>query len=108
MNKKIKKRWIKALRSGKYKKCQGFLHTHTDGVNQFCVTGVLCDLYPGIKWMKEEGYPEFYIDGSAFRPDEEILVWADLSITNLNTLFNLNDKAKLTFKQLADWIEENL
>lgn len=41
MDKKIKKRWVAALRSGKYKQGKGALHNRQ---NEFCCLGVLCEL----------------------------------------------------------------
>ena len=107
MIEKIKEQWIKALKSGKYTKCRGFLHSEND----FCVIGVLCDLYlksKGEEWRQESDFSEFSIHGSSFRPNVEILVWANLGQDNLNDLFNLNDRNKKTFNQMADWIEETL
>lgn len=46
MNKKIAKKWSKALRSRKYKKGQGFLCIADDNGNTtHCCLGVLCELY---------------------------------------------------------------
>ncbi len=42
MNKRIKTRWLKALRSGKYKQGQNKLKTDQ---GNFCCLGVLTDLY---------------------------------------------------------------
>jgi hypothetical protein len=46
MNKKIAKKWSKALRSRKYKKGQGFLcGVDHNGNTTHCCLGVLCELY---------------------------------------------------------------
>jgi hypothetical protein len=52
----IKKKWLKALRSGKYRKARGALRKSTG----FCCLGVLTDLY-----IKETGKGEWgkYQDG---------------------------------------------
>lgn len=44
MNQRIKKLWIKALRSGKYKQGEGYLKS-TDRIKRFCCLGVLCEVY---------------------------------------------------------------
>lgn len=40
MNPEVKRRWIEALRSGKYQQSRKYLHDE----NGFCCLGVLCDL----------------------------------------------------------------
>lgn len=50
MNPEVKKKWVKALRSGEYKQCYGQLKSCEGG---FCFLGVLCDIYGkerGIEW----------------------------------------------------------
>ena len=46
MNQKIKERWVKALRSGKYKQGKGWLRKSSGPKkkSEFCCLGVLCDL----------------------------------------------------------------
>lgn len=45
MNKEIAMRWVKALRSGKYKKTKGYLRTVSKtGRARYCCLGVLCDI----------------------------------------------------------------
>lgn len=44
MDAKIKARWIKALRSGKYKQGQGRLRQPTPDGDEYCCLGVLCEL----------------------------------------------------------------
>lgn len=55
MNKRIKTKWIRALRSGKYEQGKGSLK---DGSN-FCCLGVLCDLHAKEtnrgKWLGGDG-----------------------------------------------------
>jgi len=46
MNNTIMKKWVKALRSGKYKQGRGTLcQVDKKGNESFCCLGVLCDLY---------------------------------------------------------------
>lgn len=46
MNKNIAKKWVKALRSGKYKQGEGYLKiTDNKGNSSHCCLGVLCELY---------------------------------------------------------------
>jgi hypothetical protein len=39
-----RKKWIKALRSGKYKQGKGYLHIKGEKQDSFCCLGVACDL----------------------------------------------------------------
>jgi hypothetical protein len=46
MKKEIAKKWVKALRSGKYKQTRNVLKTKTKkGLVSHCCLGVLCELY---------------------------------------------------------------
>ena len=46
MNKNIAKKWIKALKSGKYKQGRSYLKQfNSKGQPQHCCLGVLCELY---------------------------------------------------------------
>lgn len=40
MDKEVKKKWLKALTSGEYKKAKGTLYNH----GRYCCLGVLCDI----------------------------------------------------------------
>lgn len=47
MNKVLKAKWVKALRSGKYKQIDGWLKKYLeDGSTGFCCLGVLQDICP--------------------------------------------------------------
>ena len=46
MKKRVLTKWLKALRSGKYKQGRGALcQIDKKGTESFCCLGVLCDLY---------------------------------------------------------------
>ena len=46
MKKEVAKKWVKALRSGKYKQGQTWLKQYDKkGQEQYCCLGVLCELY---------------------------------------------------------------
>jgi len=78
MNKRIKTKWVKALRSGKYKKGVGQLaQTFYDKENMFhhetfCCLGVLCDLYDKEK-KQERSWNEEYVG-----LPEEVQKWSGL------------------------------
>lgn len=55
MNERVKRLWLKALRSGEYKRGTAYLKNG----NRFCCLGVLCDLYlkehPEAEWSRLDG-----------------------------------------------------
>lgn len=82
MDKRVKKAWTDALRSGEYTQGQCWLRSRTisDGENRFCCLGVLCDLHSketGSSWLENNG--EFlYLDSQALLPPE-VATWAGLN-----------------------------
>lgn len=107
MDAKLKKRWVKALRSGRYKQGIGVLQ---DRQARNCCLGVLCRIN---REKKKEGYFfSFLFDGLPYStlPPEN---YCGLSTETMKTLAGMNDgicgvaPAK-TFKEIADWIEKNL
>ena len=110
MKAEFKKKWIKALRSGKYRRAQGQLRKGRG----FCCLGVLC-----------------HINGIDFNPCDgslptEFRKRVGLSMKDHDVLINLNDgeynletkEAPLpkgyredkgsSFKQLAEWISRHV
>ncbi len=114
MNKQVKKKWIKALKSGKYKQTKGHLKDETG----HCCLGVLCDIYAK---ERKKGfdtciYTKDHVIGSEGRRDEtlpvKIVQWAELEtrdpiIKDIVTtrLSILNDVGK-TFEEIVKLIEE--
>lgn len=89
MDKKIKDKWIKALRSGRYKQIQGRLHDN----GAYCCLGVLC---------RVQKIPLAKFDGLSI-PDEKHQ--AGLSAKFINTLVRMNDNKLKSFEQIANHIE---
>lgn len=123
MNKIIKTKWVKALRSGKYKQGKGALKKN----GNFCCLGVLCDLYikeyKTAKWEEKEFpinkriaflHPRLNIEEDAVLP-MVVSKWAGLrnntSPSNIKTskgdLTDLNDTST-SFKRIATIIEKEL
>lgn len=115
MNKKVKKKWVEALRSRKYKQCYGQLREVDDDnkVIGHCCLGVLCDLYD------KKGWGKVFHDCQIELP-EEVAKWAGLETTDpiISKRFEsekwcgglattLNDTGK-KFHEIADFIERNL
>lgn len=89
MDKKLKTKWIKALRSGKYKQCRTIL---TDGKG-YCCIGVLGEISGDVDQGYDIASAQFGDKNSAFLQD-------------------MNDGGrgmkKHGFKAIATWIEKNL
>lgn len=114
MDKKIKKLWLKALRSGKYKQA---MHTLKNNNNEYCCLGVLCDIYAKINKKKGFDKHNYFLDENAILP-MKVIKWAGLSTEGYkydcqnvrigdNSLSNLNDKGK-SFKYIANVIDKKL
>lgn len=105
----FKAKWVKALRSGRYKQGTGKLRKRKDGKLQYCCLGVACNLIDNKRWkplldnfnfgsiMSGQGPTEFSYNNliSGLRPSE------------VSILMNLNDTDQ-SFNDIADWIEANL
>jgi len=134
MKKIVAKKWIKALRSGKYKRGEGFLkHFNSKNQPRHCCLGVLCELYN--ESMKknhkktlttsnsgpENGYVIF--GGKYGNLPANVRRWAGMKDSNggftyigkdqygeykkFESLSILNDTGK-TFKTIANIIENNI
>lgn len=117
----VKKAWIDALRSGKYKQANAMLRQYTPEGDKFCCLGVLCDIYRKIRkrgrWDKvdtERGYVD-YINFHVNRTEAEdctlprtVRKWTGLEDAGpVNRLIKLNDNFS-TFNEIADEIERTL
>ena len=105
MKKEIKKKWLTALRSGKYKQTNGALKDKQG----FCCLGVLCDVHRienKKRWAKD-----FHYYGEALILPTEIINWAGLKSNSPDvsgsSLAELNDYGE-TFEEIADLIEKQL
>lgn len=133
MKKDIAKKWVRALRSGKYKQGKGYLKQFTSkNEPRHCCLGVLCELYNDT--MKKNHKKTLYIEemqdnssGTSFvRFDlvdgglpKVVKKWADIKNTlgefQINcgeydieeSLADLNDTGK-KFSTIADIIEKNV
>ena len=113
MDKKIKAKWIKALRSGKYKQGKQYLKSR----GRYCCLGVLCEVL-GMKPTRENGR-WIYEDSSTVLPSQAMRTariynnqvgvrWpVQFRDENHFILTGLND-AGASFKFIADVIEKQL
>jgi len=124
VKKEIRDKWLKALRSGNYEQTTNCLKD----LKGYCCLGVLCEIARDEKvviWDKHEQMYGEKDDSDTFNGEhlpEAVSKWAGLDredptvnyVSDYNDnkvptyLSGLNDKTKLSFKQIADLIEEQL
>lgn len=109
--KAFKEKWLKALRSRKYKQGLGTLRSPD---NRFCCLGVACDIYQPETWVEggcyfltsnfEDSYPH---ERDLPKKVSEVLLQKYNNKTIGYELANMNDSGK-KFYQIARWIERHL
>lgn len=107
MDKGIKEKWVKALRSGRYKQIREYLKTDEG----YCCLGVLCNIINRRKW-KETIFGECgYQDGATLETYElpiDVRKQAKLHPNTVSKLIEMNDGEGKSFNQIADYIEKKL
>ena len=99
------RKWVAALRSGKYEQGQKRLRSMS---NKFCCLGVACDLYDPEKWVPIEDLDSVRHLGHGARPDFDVLDYFGLDEDTIIPLMQMNDAEGATFNQIADYIEAKL
>ena len=105
MDEEIKKKWVGALRSGKFLQGKEKLKSE-DGY--FCCLGVLTHLCRKGEWTEAQGAEDFL--------ENDVMDWARLETENPEIqvedrkilISELNDNHDYDFETLADLIEEQL
>jgi hypothetical protein len=133
MNKRVKKQWLKALRSRKYKQGRGRL---LDKKGKMCCLGVLTDLYirskegkeSNARWDDEGHFRSRQCQAEELNLPGVVADWAGLGTTapvlrqreivaharivghfdTNNCAQAINDDERLSFGQIARLIERNL
>lgn len=106
MDPKFKRKWLEALRSGKYKQRKGALRCK-DGM--YCCLGVLCDISGMGKWITGQCFDTYEcgIDIGSVYPPYALTVKLDIQGFS-GILATLNDVKGKNFSEIADYIEEKL
>lgn len=94
MDKKLKTKWLKALRSGKYAQGDSFLKLRDGKVTKYCCLGVLCEV--GRIRSSSDALIRGRDGAPRILPNEV-----------QNELASMNDSGK-RFSTIAKWIEKNL
>jgi hypothetical protein len=123
-------KWLKALRSGDYKQGRDLLRTGEEGNYAYCCLGVLQQCLdgkvemtsvasslpelggvsagiPSIEWAKEHGIEQISVGKIIRHPSTDFnpILQKDIDGFTRTASF-CNDNARLTFKEIADLIEE--
>jgi hypothetical protein len=96
VDKKMRSKWLRALRSGKYKQGRNALLNKQDG---YCCLGVLASVC-GVP--KQRLLEHSASTGGMHMPELDVL-----GCDTTNTLIEMNDSGK-RFTTIANWIEKNL
>jgi hypothetical protein len=116
MNKRVKKNWIKALRSDDYQQGTCALrHREVDSKkDSFCCLGVLYDIEFDGDWTEvrspyTKGYSWYTIEPTLEASQLSIKFRDKLKITDEQEadLMALNDSG-YSFNEIADWIDRNM
>lgn len=90
----LKAKWIKALRSGRYKQGKAELHPTED---TYCCLGVLCKV-ARIEKSRWEGCGGLW---------DSLNSELGVSCARESRLTKMNDSDGWSFKQIADWLEKH-
>lgn len=112
---RLRKRWVKALRSGKFAQTTSVLKRKLVGVGPgdhwgYCCLGVACELLPG-EWTDRGEFTvrdrpsEPYFNGKNTIPQDEDLARFGMTHDEANVLAQANDRGE-SFDSIADRIEE--
>lgn len=96
MNKELKRKWLEALRSGKYTQCCNDYRS-LDG--RYDVFGVLFDVYDNTQWTKR--FFDYYHNNV-----DEVLALIPKKLANTLCIKSWGNRIK--FDKLADWIEKKI
>lgn len=108
MDKEVKEKWLIALRSGEYKQGMSCLKNKTTRT-KYCCLGVLIEVTVPERFTNEgsiqDPITKQYLRGTLSSDLREKFKLEEL---NTHTLIDMNDHQNKNFKEIADFIEENL
>jgi len=108
MDKTLKRKWVKALRSGQYRQGKKVLCRSTPRGDYFCCLGVLADVR-GEKWVEasKDGNGILAIADVPERYETQLYGYGLLLNKHRDLLIEMNDTGK-RFTTIANWIEKNI
>ena len=108
MKASLKRKWMKALRSGIYKQGRTVLRQkNVDYDDTYCCLGVLCDI-SGVIWKDKGDYYGVGEIADIGTPTKGLRRKYGLTDDAVEDLVSLNDDHMFSFRRIATWIEKNL
>ena len=105
LNKPIIQKWIRALRSGRYKQTRKFLRS--DG--KYCCLGVLCNIVkPQVKGKWYGSCFKVKDNGDEFNLPVSVQNFAGVSNSLHDSCVTWNDEQNMNFKEIAQKLEDKL
>jgi hypothetical protein len=102
----VKSKWLRALRSGEYKRGKGSLKEEVLVKSEYCSTGEFKDTYETrfccLGVARDCGLTRRHSNG------DEFVRSTFLPQKVQKTLARMNDSGDYSFNRIADWIEKNL
>ena len=112
MKPELKKRWVKALRSGEFKKGKSYLKQNTPKGPRHCCLGVLCEIQNARMTLRvfEDAYSEdaYMVGGYSGDLSPSYQKRYGVPEETMCKLINMNDIRSWSFNRIATWIEKNL
>ena len=111
MDKQIKTEWVEALRSGEFNQGRDFLHN--TAMETYCCLGVLSTIigkddtrWDGEKWHSHHA-DETELDVFSGTIPSRVRNEIHFSRCEQRTVIDMNDTAKASFNEIADYIEKH-
>lgn len=104
MKKAMAMKWVRALRSGKYKQGTSRLKTtFCSETPEYCCLGVLCEI-TNSKFRATQGF----LPQAVVRKTGMLDPWSgEVGRIEQGALINMNDVRNYSFKSIANYIEKN-
>ncbi len=110
MNLDAKQKWVAALRSGEFRQGLNRLQTGDDD-DAYCCLGVACIVAEreGVD-VRRWSVGRQRLRGADLRYQPDVLKWLAASASTLrcSELIDLNDNVRVSFEEIADYIEKEL
>ena len=109
-NKGLIKKWIAALRGGKYHKTTGMLCRVVSGQSSHCCLGVACRvaIKNGIDIVVKNIGGSVEFDGNQSDLPIKLMKLFGVDGADQGNLIRMNDADRVSFRQIANYIEENI